>query len=217
MQDDQDLLGGESVVMATSNSGKKPELAQAITALGGKPLEVDGLDVDETRATFSGNARLKAQAYAQAHRTMAMANDSGVVVPALFGLPGVYTAQYAGEPRDWDKARRTLYRAAIETESPPRAAFVAALCLFDPGKSFIPEPLPTTERRAFLGLGEVWGTLIWPPRGDLERGLEPIFQPDSQRQTLAEMEPEHRARIDHRGAALAALTIELKANRIREY
>jgi XTP/dITP diphosphohydrolase len=185
-------------VLATHNSGK----AREIRALFGKlPVrltsakELELPEPEETGTTFEANAELKALAAAQATGRIALADDSGVAVHALGGEPGIHTARWAGEARDFDLARRRVQAELQELggAASRRASYICVLCV----------AWPDGRVRTFRG--ETRGTLVWPIRGDLGHGFEPMFMPDGYAMTYGEMTPEQRLRINARAAAMRKL------------
>ncbi len=200
-------LGSETLVIATHNAGKLAEFRGLF-----EPFDLEltsagelGLpEPEETGTTFIENARIKAHAAASASGMLALADDSGLCVDALNGDPGVYTADWAGVPRDFGRAMRRVEDAlqAKNATSPAdrRASFNATLCLAHPdGDDMIFE-------------GTVGGTLLWPPRGDLGFGYDPVFMPDGYDITFGQMPAEMKhswsrgqTGLSHRARAFAAL------------
>jgi XTP/dITP diphosphohydrolase len=156
-----------------------------------------GLPVpEETETTFIGNATLKAQAAARASGMVAMADDSGFSVAALDGAPGVYTADWAEQPdgtRDYAAAMAKVERLARHAAD-RKAWFSCALVL----------AWPDGHVEAFLG--EAPGRWIWPPRGAKGFGYDPMFVPDGEALTFAEMDPVRKHEISHRAAAFRLLS-----------
>lgn len=200
------LKAGDRLVLATHNAGKLKEFRELFA-----PFDLDltsagelGLpEPEETGTTFIENARLKAHAAAEGSGLISLADDSGLCVDALGGDPGVYTADWAGQPRDFGKAMRRVEDAlqAANATSPSQRAgsFRATLCLALPdGKDVIFE-------------GRADGTLVWPPRGDLGFGYDPVFMPKGHDITFGEMpsevkhswSPDHVG-LSHRARAFAA-------------
>jgi XTP/dITP diphosphohydrolase len=137
---------------------------------------------DETGTTFAENARIKAHASAQGSGMLALSDDSGLCVQALGGDPGVYTADWAGVPRDFNHAMKrvedALQAANATSPSQRRAYFNATLCLADPdGEDVIFE-------------GRCDGMLVWPPRGERGHGYDPVFMPDGYDITFGQMPAE---------------------------
>jgi XTP/dITP diphosphohydrolase len=186
----------EPLVLATRNPAKLRELARilgeqvplaGLDAFGGAP------DVPETGATFEANALLKARAIAQYTGLPAVADDSGLCVDALNGMPGVLSARWAGGHGD-DKANLDLVLAQLADVPDPRrgARFVCAAALVD-------------GAREVVVTGTVAGRLIRERRGSGGFGYDPIFLPDGFEETTAEMTPEAKDAISHRGRAFRAL------------
>lgn len=183
------------LVLATHNPGKVVEIAALL-----KPFNVEvvsarelGLpEPEETEATFEGNARLKAQASAQASGLPALADDSGLSVKALDGAPGIYSARWAGPNKDFghamDRVREEL------GENPSREAmFVCALSL----------AWPDGHDETFLGT--ITGALKFPPSGGQGFGYDPIFVPTGFSQTFGEMDPAQKHAMSHRAHAFEQL------------
>jgi XTP/dITP diphosphohydrolase len=189
------------LVIASGNAGKMREFASLLADL---PLAVqpqpEGLEVEETGATFAANARLKAEAVARATGCWALADDSGLAVEALGGAPGVLSARYA--PSDGERIARLLAELAAATGEreraglPPdrRAAFVAALALVD----------PTGAVRLEVE-GRCEGLISEAPRGEGGFGYDPVFLVPELGLTFAEMDKASKSRVGHRGRAFAAL------------
>jgi XTP/dITP diphosphohydrolase len=188
----------EDWVLASHNAGKVEELKRLFAEMPVRlrPAAELGLpEPDEVGSTFEANAELKASAAAMAIGMPALADDSGVEVHALGGEPGIHTARWAGEMRDFDIARR-LVQERLEELGPQasrRATYVCVLCV----------GWPDGRTRTFRG--ETLGTLVWPIRGDLGHGFEPMFLPDGYAITYGEMTPAHRLRVNARAAAMRKL------------
>jgi len=200
-----------TLVLATRNAKKVPEL-RAILGEAGLDIEVRGLDgypdapeVAETEPTFTGNALLKARAIAAHTGLPAVADDSGLRVDALNGMPGVLSARWSGRfgarSGDRDAANLELVLDQLADTPPQRrgAEFVCAAAL----------ALPDGEEHVVEGV--LRGSLTTEPRGANGFGYDPIFVPGGQDRTTAEMSPEEKNAISHRGVAFRAL-----AGRIRE-
>jgi XTP/dITP diphosphohydrolase len=192
------------IVIATHNAGKLEEFRQlfeprGITVVGASELGL--AEPAETESTFEGNARIKAHAAMQASGLAVIADDSGLCVDALDGAPGVYTADWAGPSRDWNMAMRTveekLQAKSATAPEARRAQFMCTLCVM----------WPDGLERFFVG--RVDGTLTWPPRGRLGHGYDPVFVPEGQSQTFAEMTDQQKNTLSHRARALELLDREL--------
>lgn len=183
------------LVIATHNKGKLAEIDELL-----QPFHIDvvgagtvGLpEPEETGASFEANAGLKAHAAADGSGLPALADDSGLVVPALGGEPGIYSARWAGPRRDFSIAMRTV-EDRLQGKSDRRAHFVAALALAWP------------DGHAEVFRGEAHGVLIWPPRGTKGFGYDPMFLPDGYERTFGELDPAEKHRISHRADAFRKL------------
>lgn len=185
-------------VLASHNEGKVRELERLFQDLPVRLRRAAELALpapDETGDTFEANAKLKAIAASSATGLPAVADDSGVEVLALGGEPGVHTALWAGPGRDFDIARRRVQErlAELGPEASRRANYVCVLCV----------AWPDGRTRVFRG--DTGGVLVWPIRGDLGHGFEPMFLPDGYAITYGEMTPEHRARVNARAQAIRKL------------
>lgn len=198
------MADGTVVVLATRNTAKLRELARILGAEdhGDAQLRLAGLEefpgapeVPETEATFEANALLKAHAIADFTGLPAIADDSGLCVDALNGMPGVLSARWAGGHGD-DRANLELVLAQVADVPDTRlgAQFVCAAALVAP------------DSREWVVTRQVAGRLIRVPRGSGGFGYDPIFLPDGFDQTTAEMTAEAKDAISHRGRAFRALT-----------
>jgi XTP/dITP diphosphohydrolase len=170
------------LVIATHNSGKLAEMWELLAPHGVEAVSAGELGLDEpveAGKTFHANARIKAAAAARAAGLPAFADDSGLVVDALDGAPGIYSARWAGPNKDFNEAMARIERLLRErgaTAPDKRTAhFVSALCVAWPD-----EHVEEVEARAD-------GTLVWPPRGSAGFGYDPMFQPDGYTRTFGEM------------------------------
>jgi len=197
----------DRLVIATHNPGKLVEMREllapyGITALSARELGL--IEPDETGMTFRDNARIKAEAAAKASGLPAFADDSGLVVDALDGAPGIHSARWAGPDRNFLRAMETIEEKLRErgASAPERrkAHFVSALCVACPDGH-------VEEFEACVA-----GMLVWPPRGDLGFGYDPIFLPDGHQRTFGEMSreekhglPPHGKGLSHRARAFMKL------------
>jgi XTP/dITP diphosphohydrolase len=219
-QPDVTAVAADTVVLATRNVAKLRELARILGAEDhGTQIRLAGLDeypgapdVPETGATFEENALLKARAIADYTGLPAVADDSGLCVDALSGMPGVLSARWAGGHGD-DKANLELVLAQVADVPDVRlgARFVCAAALVVPAVGALLVPGETTPPNApgakeWVVTGRVEGRLIRAPRGSGGFGYDPIFLPDGFDQTTAEMTAEAKDAISHRGRAFRALT-----------
>ena len=185
---------GDRLVIASHNKGKVEEIAALLTpfAIGVASAGALGLpEPEETGDSFEANAALKAGAAAQASGLPALADDSGLVIPALGGAPGIYSARWAGAAKDFRVAMERVHQELGDKDRD--ALFVAVLALAWPGG------------RTELFRGEVPGGLIWPPRGDRGFGYDPMFIPRRGTLTFGEIDPVEKHRISHRARAFAKL------------
>ena len=203
-------VAANTVVLATRNAAKLRELARILGVgdPGGAQVKLVDLDefpgapdVPETGATFEENALIKARAIADYTGLPAVADDSGLCVDALSGMPGVLSARWAGRHGD-DKANLDLVLAQVADVPDTRLAarFVCAAALVVPASD------PVSAPREWVVTGEVAGRLVRVPRGSGGFGYDPIFLPDGFEQTTAEMTAEAKDAISHRGRAFRALT-----------
>ncbi|MEO1606569.1 MAG: RdgB/HAM1 family non-canonical purine NTP pyrophosphatase [Pseudomonadota bacterium] len=193
-------LTDKKLLIATHNAGKLEEMEQLFAPYGIEVIgaaELNLSEPEETEDTFIGNARIKAKAAVQATGLPALADDSGIEVDALDGAPGVYTADWAETPngRDFLLAMTKTHELLEErqTANPRTARFRSTLVL----------AWPDGHEEIFEG--KVEGTLVWPIRGKLGHGYDPMFQPLGYELTFAEMEPDAKNAISHRTDAFKKL------------
>ena len=189
------MSGGARLVFATRNAGKVRELEALLEGA----LEVASLseypelpEVEEDQDTFEGNARKKALAVAAATGLPALADDSGLCVEALGGQPGVYSARYA-EGTDRDRCEKLLGELRGVPDERRGAAFACALCLAFP------------DGRTVVEHGSCEGRIGRAPRGEGGFGYDPLFVVGGTGRTMAELAPEEKSAISHRGAAFARM------------
>ena len=189
------------LVLASKNAHKLVEMKDILSQLGVEVvLESDvGVDVDveETGATFEENAYLKAHAVMEASGLPAIADDSGLCVDALNGAPGVYSARYGGPGLD-DTGRYKLLLENMRGQLDRRCRFVSAICCCFPNGDRV-------EAR-----GECAGTLAYAPKGADGFGYDPVFFVPGLKKTFAELSPEEKNAISHRGNALKAFREKLE-------
>lgn len=186
------LSPGSKIVLASHNAGKLREFSTLLARSGIIVLSAAELDLaesEETEETFTGNAAIKALAAARVSGLPALADDSGFCVSALDNRPGVYSARWGGPAKDMQVAMERVHREMGDNPD-HRAFFVAALCL----------AWPDGETRTVQG--ECHGTVVWPPRGDHGHGYDPIFVPEGESRTFAEMSEAEKNAVSHRGRAL---------------
>jgi XTP/dITP diphosphohydrolase len=186
---------GDRLVLATHNRGKYRENAALLAPYGLEVLSAGDLGLpepEETGATFEENAVLKARAACAATGLPAIADDSGLEVPALGGQPGIHTARWAGPERDFFVAMRRVHEEL--GASPDRRGFFCCN---------LSVAWPDGAAAAFEG--RVEGTLVWPIRGERGFGFDPMFQPTGFDITFGEMEPAKKEAMSHRARAFAKL------------
>lgn len=199
-------LANPELLIATKNPGK---LLEASLMLADIPYKLRTLadfhdvhSVEETGATFTENAALKAQTYAARFGLCALADDSGLAVDFLDGAPGVLSARYSGPTAsDADRVSLLLANLAHAPEEHRTARFISAVALAD-----------THGKLLFLAEGVCEGTIISRPRGEGGFGYDPIFVPLGYDHTLAELSLDTKNRISHRAQAFAAIRSFLLAN-----
>lgn len=183
-------LDTRTIVVASHNAGKIAEIADLIGPFGfsaRSAAELKFAEPDETGTTFEENAAIKALASARASGMPALSDDSGLVVDALDGAPGVYTANWAEREdgsRDFamamEKVEKALAERGATTPEQRRGRFVSVLCLAWP------------DGHTEMFRGEVEGTIVWPPRGTKGFGYDPVFKPEGYDTTFGEMTSEQK-------------------------
>ena len=191
------LLTGR-LVIATHNSGKLVEMRELLAPFGINAISAGDIGLDEpeeTGTTFRDNARIKARAAALVSGLPAFADNSGLVVDALDGAPGVYSARWAGPEKNFAHAMEAVEQKlrAQGAATPDRRAahFVSSLCV----------AWPDGHVEDFEG--RVDGTLVWPPRGGKGFGYDPMFLPDGYSRTFGEMTSEEKHGLPPRGLGLS--------------
>ena len=191
------MTGEKTWVLATHNTGKIKEITQLLASFGVKiqgAAEKGLPEPDETEPTFAGNAALKARAAMQATGLPALADDSGLIVTALEDRPGIHSARWAGEPRDFDRAMARVHAEWLKTgKTDQGAAFVCTLALARPDGSIS------------FHEGRVDGQFVWPPRGEGGFGYDPIFVPEGETRTFGEMTSDEKKAHSHRARAFDRL------------
>ncbi|BCN43587.1 RdgB/HAM1 family non-canonical purine NTP pyrophosphatase [Prescottella equi] len=195
------------ILVASRNAKKLGELRRVLAAAGIEGLEVIGLDevpefpeTPETGATFEENAIVKAVDGAAATGLPCVADDSGLEVDALNGMPGVLSARWSGRHGDDDANTALLLGQLADVPDERRgAAFVSACALAIPGQDTV------------VVRGEWRGRIVREPRGDNGFGYDPVFEPEGDRRTSAELSPQEKDAASHRGLALAQLVPALAA------
>jgi len=186
------------VVIATHNPGKLVEIRELLAPYGIAAQSAGELGLSEpqeTGKTFAANAAIKAMAAAKAADRPAFADDSGLVVDALGGEPGIHSARWAGPDKDFrfamNKIQTLLIERGAKTPEQRRAHFIAALCL----------AWPDGHVEEFEG--RVDGVAVWPPRGDQGFGYDPLFFPDGSNRTFGQMSADEKHGLPPKGQGLS--------------
>jgi XTP/dITP diphosphohydrolase len=186
------------LVIATHNAGKLVEMRELLALYGVEAVSAGDLNLpepEETGTTFAANARIKAQASAQASAMPALADDSGLVVDALDGAPGIYSARWAGPAKDFgvamEKIEGMLRERDAFTPQQRSAHFVSALCV----------AWPDGHVEEFEGKTD--GSLVWPPRGNEGFGYDPMFLPEGFGLTFGEMSRDDKHGLPPKGQGLS--------------
>jgi len=186
------------VIIATHNPGKLREMRELLAPYGIATQSAGELGLpepEETGTTFAENARIKASAAARTSGKPAFADDSGLVVDALGGEPGIHSARWAGPDKDFRAAMNRIQTLLIErgakTLEQRRAHFIAALCL----------AWPDGHVEDFEG--RVDGVAVWPPRGDKGFGYDPLFRPDGFDITFGQMSADEKHGLPPQGRGLS--------------
>lgn len=193
-------LTEKKIVLASHNAGKLREIGALLAPFGIEVVSAGDLGLDEpeeTENTFAGNARIKAHYAAKETGLPALSDDSGLMVDALDGAPGVYTADWAETPdgRDFPMAMKKVNDEleAIAADVDRSASFNATLCIAWP------------DGHDEIFAGQVHGQLTWPMRGDKGFGFDPVFIPNGEIETFGEMDPDRKGAMSHRTVAFKLL------------
>jgi len=193
------------VVIATHNAGKLAEMRDLLEPYGLELVSAGELGLAEPREDgmmFAENAAIKALAAAKASGMPAIADDSGLAIDALDGAPGLFTADWAGLPRDWMRAmarvKAELEAREIEMVGAP-ARFVSALVVAWP------------DGETLLAEGRCFGHLTWPPRGEAGFGYDPVFVPEGGSRTFSELSRDEKHGIREKGGRLTGLSHRARA------
>ncbi len=186
------------LVIATHNPGKLAEMRDLLALYGVDAISAGELGLpepEETGTSFRANARIKAEAAAKASNMPAFADDSGLAVDTLDGQPGIHSARWAGPDKDFrfamNKIQSLLMERGAKAAERRRGHFVSALCVAWPD-GHVEEFEATVD-----------GTVVWPPRGTLGFGYDPLFLPDGQTQTFGEMSAEEKHGLPPHGRGLS--------------
>jgi len=214
----------KEILIATGNKGKFVEIADLLSQINIGAISPDQFNLtepEETASTFAGNSALKAKFYAQKTGLFSLADDSGLCVEALNGAPGIHSARFAIDEKTgeknfglaFEKIFEQLRQKGILSEQKsgqefgqelaqkPRAHFICNLSLFDPKTNF-----------SISFEGRIDGHLVFPARGNLGFGYDPIFIKDGMDKTFGEISPAKKDQISHRAVAFAKLLEWLKNN-----
>lgn len=198
------------LLVATQNKGKVAEYQNLLADLdceivGLGDIGLGNLDVDETGTTFEENAIIKARAYAEASNMLTLSDDSGLVVDALDGEPGIYSARYGGAGLDDGGRRRLLLSNLLGVSDEKRTAhFACVIAVVD----------PQTDA-AYTAYGQVDGHIMTEERGNSGFGYDPVFRPLGESRTFGQMDAAEKDPISHRGVAaqqLPAILAQIEAN-----
>lgn len=195
----------QKLLVATHNRGKLAEIKELAQNMGITLVDLTDFPqvkpIEEVGKTFIENASLKAAGYAKATNLLTLADDSGLVVDALGGAPGVHSARYAGEgASDAERTKKLLSALAEVSEGARTAKFVAAIAIADQSGSIIN-----------ISVGECPGRIALTPAGQRGFGYDPVFIPDGFSQTFGQLDSATKNRISHRARALSQATIFLRA------
>lgn len=189
----------KKIIIATKNKGKAMEfkelfMSYQISAISLLDISVDLPDVEETGETFTDNARLKAEKIASILNLPVLADDSGLMIDALDGQPGIYSARYAGENKNDQANMEKVIKELSDIPFDERTArFICVLAIAGPGKDTI------------FRTGYCEGLIPFSAKGTNGFGYDPIFVPKGYEKTMAQMDPKEKAEISHRNHALKQL------------
>jgi XTP/dITP diphosphohydrolase len=187
----------KNLIVATSNPGKLQEMQDYLTGISWQlQLKPPSLEIEETGTTFRENAILKSSLVARALGEWAIADDSGLAVNALNGRPGIYSARYGQD--DGDRISRLLDELGDNLDR--RAQFVCAVAIANPQGEIVLE-----------SQGICQGEILSGAQGENGFGYDPIFYVPSAKKTFAEMSPEMKRQLSHRGLAFAQILPKLRA------
>lgn len=197
-------LSPGKLVIASHNKGKVREIAALLGPYGIEPVSAADLDLpepEETGTSFVDNADLKARLAADLSGLPALADDSGLCVDALEGRPGIHSARWAGEDKDFALAMERVHEEVLARgpEAGRNAHFICALAVAWPD-----------DGQCENFEGRVDGLLVWPPRGDRGFGYDPMFVPVGHEDTFGELDPAVKHEMSHRADAFRKLVAALK-------
>jgi XTP/dITP diphosphohydrolase len=194
------------LVIASHNEGKVREIRALLASTGITVISAGALNLpepEETGSTFVENAILKSSHASLLSGHSALADDSGLCVPALDGAPGIYSARWAGKNKDFSPAMQRIHEELIAKGVEPDGQSAYFICVLS---------LTTAEGVTNTFEGRVDGTLVFPPRGNKGFGYDPLFVPQGYSDTFGEMEPDAKHAISHRAQAFEKFTAYLQAH-----
>lgn len=195
----------QELVIASHNKGKLREIETLVAPLSVEVFSAAELDLpepEETGDSFEANAAIKSESAAILSGKPSLADDSGLVVPALGGDPGIYSARWAGADKDFGYAMQRVHDELVAAGENPQGAEAHFVCVL---------ALSAPRQETLFFRGEVHGTLTFPPRGLHGFGYDPIFIPENQSLTFGEMEADAKHAISHRARAFALFLDYLRA------
>lgn len=188
----------KDIIIASNNKGKIEDFKAIFpkaNVIGISEIAPD-FDVEETGTTFEENAILKSETASKALNKIVIADDSGLSVEALYGEPGIYSARYAGEPKD-DQANIEKLLSNLKDKENKNAEFICAIAVSEPGKDTV------------TYVGKVQGEIIDEQRGENGFGYDPIFFVPSLDKTMAELTAAEKSAINHRGNAIKLMNEDI--------
>ncbi|MDR5903917.1 RdgB/HAM1 family non-canonical purine NTP pyrophosphatase [Franzmannia qiaohouensis] len=194
------------IVLASGNAGKIREFNQLLSPLGYEvkaQADYGVAEVEETGLTFIENALLKAREASRVSGLPALADDSGLVVDALQGAPGIYSARYAGEPKSDEANNRKLLDQLLEVPEGERSARYWCVLVY---LRHADDPVPLIVQQHWQG------EILAHPRGEGGFGYDPLFWIPEVRMSVAELSAEEKNRLSHRGRAMQALLAQLSSH-----
>jgi XTP/dITP diphosphohydrolase len=198
-----------SLILASHNAGKLREITALLEPLGIQVTSAGSVGLpepEETGDTFEANAELKAVAAATASGLIALSDDSGLVVPALDGAPGIYSARWAGEGKNFIVAMQRVHEALAARDIDTNGCAAYFVCVLS-----LAEPTGLTHSVR----GEIHGTLTYPPRGKNGFGYDAMFIANGFAETFGEMDPAAKHAISHRAVAFVKLLELLAPDKLR--
>ena len=188
----------KTIVIASHNSGKIKEMAFFLKKISVNILSAKDFNLSEpieNGKTFEENALIKARYVNKKVKKTSIADDSGLVIPILNGKPGIFSARWAGKNKNFDIAMKKLNNLIFKKKV--NAYYISALAIC------------WNNRKEKTFTGKIFGEIIWPPRGNLGFGYDPIFIPNSYNKTFGELKIKHKNRISHRAVVFKKFTTYL--------